>query len=74
MKVTNISTADQAFNVKGGDTVVLAPGESKNIALSDPDSVQNQGRRQAGIVIFGAVEEPEKVARQVERSAVAKQD
>ena len=69
MLVTNRSTAPQAFNLKGGETAVLEPGESRNIALADPESPQNQGRLHAGVVVFGKVDK-EEIGREVERAAV----
>lgn len=69
MQVTNRSIAPQAFNLKDGGTHVLEPGETANIALADPDSPQNEGRRHAGVVVFGKVDK-EEVARETERAAV----
>lgn len=69
MQVTNRSTAPQAFNLKDGETAILEPGESRNIALADPDSAQNKGRLHAGVVVFGKVDR-EEVARETARAAV----
>lgn len=50
--VTNHSTADQAFNVKGGGIEIVKQGETRKLDIADIDSAQNKGRAHAGVVTF----------------------
>lgn len=52
--VSNLSRVNQHFEVKGGDLVTLAPGETNSLALVDKDAPYNAGRVHAGVISIAA--------------------